>query len=93
MRLDDRQLFDLHRLVEDHAASAAFFDDKDSRLGGQDETVIRPRVAADDLVVEIRIEALRLPRLCVVIVVVEWTSAMTAAKTIWDKNIINEHIT
>lgn len=39
------------------------FDDKDARLGGQDETVIGPRVAADDLVVEIRIEALRLPRL------------------------------
>lgn len=63
MGFDDRQLFDLNGFIENHAAGAALFDDKDSRLGGQDETMIGPRVATDDFVVEIRIKALRLPRL------------------------------
>lgn len=60
---DDRQLFDLNGFIENHSASAALFHDKDAGFRGQDETMIRPGISANDFVVEIRIETLRLPRL------------------------------
>ena len=37
------------------------FDDKDTGFGCQDESVVGPRIAANDLVVKVGIEALRFP--------------------------------
>ena len=63
VRFDHRQLFDQHRLVEYLAASAALLDDEHARFGGQHQTVVGPRVAANDFVGEVGVETLRLPRL------------------------------